>query len=167
MSNYHPYKQPHTAYLRFCGKWLFKDKADSRIRTDNLSLKAITLPLSYAGKCAPYKLPISVTENLFYFQRTIRYRPTTAITVASYPSRIKFSTVALAGICNRHSVEHRLSRPFLRKGYGLSFTYWIGGIRTHTSAPLTAFPYLQTTLQHILSVTIQCPLYVCKDCAGF
>ena len=53
-------------------KYQPSNKADSRIRTDNLSLKAIALPLSYAGICAPYKLPVRYSA-LFpwkHFQRT-------------------------------------------------------------------------------------------------
>ena len=104
MSNYYPYKQPHTAYLQFCGKWLFKDKADSRIRTDNLSLKAIALPLSYAGICAPYKLPqmfsvgcllYSPLKLLAHYPLPTDYRNHGVV----LSPRIKFSAVALARIC--------------------------------------------------------------------
>ena len=106
MSNYYPYKQPHTAYLQFCGKWLFKDKADSRIRTDNLSLKAIALPLSYAGICAPYKLPHVVPcSNLIRLsiQLPAHYPlPTDYCNHGVVLSpRIKFSAAALARICEQ------------------------------------------------------------------
>lgn len=121
MSNYYPYEQPHTAYLQFCGKWLFKDKADSRIRTDNLSLKAIALPLSYAGICADTSL------------HTLCTRPHNAYSITSARhhrnGRIRTHDRSQTSECSslRASLRHRLSRSFLRKGYGLSFTSSIVG----------------------------------------
>ena len=97
-----------------------KYRANSQIRTDNLSLKAIALPLSYAGICADTSL------------HTLCTRPHNAYSITSARhhrnGRIRTPDSSQTSECSslRASLRHRLSRSSLRKGYGLNFTYWIG-----------------------------------------
>ena len=129
MSNYYPYKQPHTAYLQFCGKWLFKDKADSRIRTDNLSL---TKRLLYHWAMRAYWPPnfhrpesmlfmpatLHSHENHFIFHQNSSVLSHTQWLTVHRNGRIRTPDLSQTSECSslRASLRHRLSRSaFLQK----------------------------------------------------
>lgn len=77
--------------------------------------RAVALPLSYAGKCADTSLHNLCTRPRYkYSIKSARYHRNGRIRT---PDRSQISECSSP----RASLRHRLSRPFLRKGYGLSF----------------------------------------------